>query len=211
MAERDQLVRTLCRHDRGDAGSAEHVALLGIAREHEFERLRRHHHAAPATATRSVADFADTSTMRASPPRPRWLSLTATVLLRRTQRGDVVAFLAANERARRGLDVVLPHQALAHEEGRNPDGGEIFEVGGRGNSALADGDAVCGNSRRQAPAGGERRLEGLRLRLLTPMSRERSRNARSSSRSSCTSIRTSISKAKAVASRSAPSGRRPPP
>src|SRR5262245_63334080 len=30
MAEGDQLMRSLCRHDAGDAGRAEHVALLGI-------------------------------------------------------------------------------------------------------------------------------------------------------------------------------------
>ena len=46
MAERDQLVRLLRRHDAGDAGGAEHVAFLGVAREHEVERLCGHHHAA---------------------------------------------------------------------------------------------------------------------------------------------------------------------
>ncbi len=46
MTERDQLVRLLGRHDAGDAGGAEHVALLGVAFEHEVERLHRHHHAA---------------------------------------------------------------------------------------------------------------------------------------------------------------------
>src|SRR5499426_403536 len=120
----------------------------------------------PATATRSVAALADTSTMRASPRRPRWLSLEATASLRGTQRERVTAFRVANERARGGLDVVLAHQALAHEEGRNPDGGKIFEIGGRENSALADGDAIRRNSRRQAPAGGERRLERLQIAVV---------------------------------------------
>ena len=46
MAERDQFVRLLRRHDAGDARGAEHVALLGVALEHEIERLRAHHHAA---------------------------------------------------------------------------------------------------------------------------------------------------------------------
>src|SRR5439155_27024997 len=46
MAERDQLVRTLGRHDAGKPRRAEHVALLGVALEHEVERRLRHPHAA---------------------------------------------------------------------------------------------------------------------------------------------------------------------
>src|SRR3989440_161719 len=46
VAERDQLVRLLRRHDAGDACGTKHVALLGIAFEHEIERLTRHQHAA---------------------------------------------------------------------------------------------------------------------------------------------------------------------
>src|SRR5260370_12665085 len=46
MTEPDQLMRALCRHDAGDAGSAEHVALLRVACEHQVERLWRHHDAA---------------------------------------------------------------------------------------------------------------------------------------------------------------------
>src|SRR5262245_57470080 len=120
----------------------------------------------PAMATRSVAALADTSTMRASPRRPRWLSLETTASLRGTQRARITVLRVANERARGGLDVVLAHQALAYEEGRNPDRGKIFEISGRENSALAHSDAICGNSRRQAPPGDERRLERLQIAVV---------------------------------------------
>src|SRR4029077_18770191 len=68
-----------------------------------------------ATATRSVAGLPETSTMRASPLLPRCVSLRAraTGLLH----GADAAMLARDQRPRRRLDVVLAHQALAHEEG----------------------------------------------------------------------------------------------
>src|SRR5262245_30261735 len=119
-----------------------------------------------AMATRSVAALADTSTMRASPRRPRWLSLGATASLRGTQRARITVLRVANERARGSLDVLLAHQALTHEKSRNPDGGKIVQIGGRENSALADGNATCRNSRRQAPAGGERGLECLQITVV---------------------------------------------
>src|SRR5262245_18329299 len=120
----------------------------------------------PATATRSVAPLADTSTMRASPRRPRWLSLEGTASLRGTQRARIATHRVANKRARGSLDVVLAHQAFAHEEGRNPGGGKIVQIGGRKDSALADGDATCRNSRRQVSAGGERGLERLQIAVV---------------------------------------------
>src|SRR5882757_6311595 len=46
MAERDQFAGALGRHDAGDARGAEHVALLGIAGQHQIECFRAHHHAA---------------------------------------------------------------------------------------------------------------------------------------------------------------------
>src|SRR5262249_7313655 len=119
-----------------------------------------------ATATRSVGALADTSTMRASPRRSRWLSLAATASLRGAQRTHVAGVAGADQRARCGLDVALAHQALAHEEGRDPDGGEILEIGRRKDPALADRDAVLGNSRPETLAGGERRLEGLEIAVV---------------------------------------------
>src|SRR5262245_858757 len=120
----------------------------------------------PATATRSVAALADTSTMRASPRRPRWLSLEATALLRGTKRSRITVLRLANERARGSLDIVLAHETFAYKEGRNPDSGKMVQIGGRENSALADGDATCRNSRCQAPAGGERGLERLQIAVV---------------------------------------------
>jgi hypothetical protein len=76
MAERDQFGGFLRRHDAGDARRTEHVALLGVARKHEVERLALHDDRPSATATRSVADLSETSTMRASPDLPRWVSLS---------------------------------------------------------------------------------------------------------------------------------------
>src|SRR5262245_10254425 len=119
-----------------------------------------------AMATRSVAALADTSTMRASPRRPRWLSLEATASLRGTQRSRITVLRLANERARGRLDVALAHEALAHEEGRNADGDKLVQIGGRENPALANGDATWRNSRRQAPAGGERGLERLEIAVV---------------------------------------------
>ena len=46
MAERDQPVRALGRHDAGEPRGAQHVALHGIAGEHQVERFLAHDHAA---------------------------------------------------------------------------------------------------------------------------------------------------------------------
>src|SRR5262249_58101104 len=45
-AERDQLVGLFAGENAGDARGAEHVALLGVALEHQIERRWRHHDAA---------------------------------------------------------------------------------------------------------------------------------------------------------------------
>src|SRR5262245_39622733 len=117
-----------------------------------------------ATATRSVAAFADTSTMRASPLRPRWLSLRtgATALLR----GAKPVPLAADQGAGGGRDITLAHQAFADQEGRNADGREKVEIGRRENAAFADADAPLRYSRRQTLAGGQRRLDGPQLAVV---------------------------------------------
>ena len=46
VAERDQFVGALGRHDAGNAGGAEHVALLGVAAAYDLERFRLHQHTA---------------------------------------------------------------------------------------------------------------------------------------------------------------------
>src|SRR5215204_4715501 len=46
MAERDELMRALGRHDAGDAGRAQHIAFHRVAVEHDVECFRLHHDAA---------------------------------------------------------------------------------------------------------------------------------------------------------------------
>src|SRR5262252_1162166 len=79
-----------------------------------------------ATATRSVAGFADTSTMRASPLLPRWVSLLsrATGLLRRARE----PLRATKEGTRRGRNVGLAHQAFAHQERAHADARKLVEI-----------------------------------------------------------------------------------
>src|SRR5262245_22410310 len=116
-----------------------------------------------AVATRSVAAFADTSTMRASPPAPRWVSLRAraTCLLRGAE-----AALAAQQRAGGGLDVALAHQAFADQEGGDADRGQMVEVIRRGDAAFADRDAAFWNLRRQQLADRYLGLEGLEIAVV---------------------------------------------
>src|SRR5690242_11994369 len=102
-----------------------------------------------ATATRSVAGFADTSTMRASPLWPRWVSLPATGLLRRAGK----SLRPAEQGARRGLHVGLAHQALAHQEGAHADARNGIEIGGHEDPAFRHGDALLRNLWRK-PLGG---------------------------------------------------------
>src|SRR5215813_10455702 len=109
-----------------------------------------------ATATRSVAGFADTSTMRASPLWPRWLSLPAMGLLRSAGK----PLRPAEQGAGGSLHVGLAHQAFAHQEGAHADAAKCIEIGGREDPALRDGDAARRNSGRKALGGRERGLEG---------------------------------------------------
>src|ERR1700730_17787627 len=104
-----------------------------------------------AMALRSVGVFADTSTMRAWPPRPRWLSLDAPATA--SLRGADPPLLA-NERARRSLDVAFAHEAFADEQGRNADRRQVLEIGGRKEFALAHDNKARGGPRAPAAARG---------------------------------------------------------
>src|SRR5262249_16633473 len=108
-----------------------------------------------ATAMRSVAGFADTSTMRASPLCPRWLTLPPTALPRRAGK----PLRAAEQGTRRGRHVGLAHQALAHQEGAHANARKCLEIGGREDPTLRYGDTACRNTRRKALAGRQRGLE----------------------------------------------------
>ena len=46
VAERDQLMRLFRRHDPGDAGGGENIALFRLSRQAQSQRLRRHDHRA---------------------------------------------------------------------------------------------------------------------------------------------------------------------
>src|SRR5215470_6427018 len=98
-----------------------------------------------ATATRSVAAFAETSTMRASPPAARWVRVRerATALLR----GAEMAQLACEQLARRRLHVGLAHQALADQERLDADVREPRQIGRRRDAALAHQHAAGRNPR----------------------------------------------------------------
>src|SRR5689334_3106571 len=108
-----------------------------------------------ATATRSVAGFCDTSTMRASPPVPIWVSLPGLIsglfhLSPHARRGRRRRRrILCQQRPRGGGDVVLPHQALADQEGGHADLAEAGEVGGREDAAFTDQDAIARDSRRE--------------------------------------------------------------
>src|SRR5262245_54031396 len=115
-----------------------------------------------ATASRSVAGFADTSTMRASPLWPRWVSLPATGLLRRP--GKPVR--RTEQGAGGGLHVGLAHQAFANQEGANADVRKGVEIGGGEDAALRYGDTACRNTRRQALAGRKRRFESAQIAVV---------------------------------------------
>src|SRR5262245_1515413 len=105
-----------------------------------------------ATATRSVTSFDDTSTMRASPLWPRWVSLPATGLLRRALK----PLRTAEQGTGGSLHVGLAHQALAHQESAHADARKGIEIGGGEDPALRHGDALLGNLRSKAFGGGRR-------------------------------------------------------
>src|SRR5215470_375505 len=115
-----------------------------------------------AMAMRSVAGFADTSTMRASPLWPRWVSLPATGLLRCARE----PLRAAEQGTRRSLDIGLAHQAFADQESAHADARKCIEIGGGEDSALRHRDALGGNSRCQPLGGRKRGLEGAQITVV---------------------------------------------
>src|SRR5580704_11416295 len=110
-----------------------------------------------ASATRSVAGLAETSTIWASPRVPRWLSFFALRATASPGRGE--RRLARQQRAGRRRDIVLAHQTFADEESCNAGLAEPRQIVGGENAALADDDPVGRHAPRQPLAGGERRLE----------------------------------------------------
>ncbi len=111
-----------------------------------------------ASATRSVAGFADTSTMCASPLARRCVSFLPRAMGSPLGgRGEDVA--ARKQHARGVRDIGLAHQALADQEGRDAGLGEPRQIVRRRNTAFADGDMTERNPSGQALAGLKRRVE----------------------------------------------------
>src|SRR5262245_22165914 len=110
-----------------------------------------------AIARRSVTALLPTSTMRASPRRPRCVSSPFPTMSPGADR------VARQQRARRGGHVGLPHQALADQEGRDPGRCQALEIGRTENSAFTDDHTLARDERGEPLADGERRLERLQV------------------------------------------------
>src|SRR5262249_40140903 len=116
-----------------------------------------------ATASRSVAGFSDTSTIRASPEAPIWvragfafawvLALVLDGERAISARARGARGLARQERAGGSCHVRLPHQAFADEEGRHAHALEAGEIRGREDAAFADHQPPLGDQRRKCLAG----------------------------------------------------------
>src|SRR5215470_7552755 len=115
-----------------------------------------------ATATRSVAGFAETSTIRASPLLSMWVrapALDGFLGIALARSGGARRFAACQQRPRRRGDVGLPHQAFADQEGRHADARKPCKVGRREDAAFADHQPVARDQRSQRLAGLQRGLE----------------------------------------------------
>src|ERR1700752_277920 len=123
-----------------------------------------------AIATRSVAGFAETSTIRASPLLSIWVS-EAPVLggffgIALARSGGARCFAAGQQRPRRRGHIGLPHQAFADQEGRHAHASQPRQVCRREDAALADHQPVARNQRRQRLAGFQRGLEGAEIAVV---------------------------------------------
>src|SRR4051794_16145364 len=129
-----------------------------------------------AIAVRSVAGFAETSTIRASPLASIWVRAAPVLLLRladffamvlaRSRRARRIA--ARKQRPCRRCHVGLPHQAFADQEGRHAHACEARKIGRCKDAAFADHQPVARNQRRQRLAGGKRGLESAQIAVVDP-------------------------------------------
>src|SRR5690349_10119071 len=94
-----------------------------------------------ATATRSVTALADTSTMRASPLEPRWVSFGARGIGLSGRCGAQCAGWG-KEGAGRRCDVRLAHEAFANQQRADADPREPRHVGWGEDAAFSDDHAV---------------------------------------------------------------------
>ena len=181
MAKRNKFVGAFRRHDAGDAcgrgrrpSLAFTLATMSSVSASSARGLRQ-------SASGSVAGFSETSTIRASPLAPRWESF-----FRGARHGRAAnpprwggGGGAREQRARRRRDVGLPHQAFADQERRDSGLGEPGEIGGAkmplSPTVTRPPGSIC--ARRSVVASVVSKV--FRLRLLMPISRDLSRNARS--------------------------------
>src|SRR5579884_1482739 len=117
-----------------------------------------------ATATRALTGLADTSTMRASPREPRCESLFVLRATRLPRRGE--GGLRGQQSAGCCRDIVLPHQALTDQEGRDVRSGEPRQVGRREYAAFADNDAIGGHEPGQTLAGRKRGRKSFQIAII---------------------------------------------
>src|SRR5690606_7069280 len=92
---------------------------------------------AAAMAVRSVSGLPPTSTMFASPEASRCVSSPRLITAGRRPAGGV-----AEQVARRGCNIVLPHQALAHEKGAHAMCAEPHAIGMGEDAALGNQQPV---------------------------------------------------------------------
>src|SRR5690349_18305463 len=113
-----------------------------------------------ATATRSVAGLAETSTIRASPLLSMWVRAADSlagffgIALARSRRAGRLGTLQQRPCCRG--HVGLPHQAFADQEGRHAHAFQPREIFRREDAAFADHQPVVRDQRRQRLAGRQR-------------------------------------------------------
>ena len=179
MAERDQIGGPLRRHDARQPRDGQHVALLGAAFGDQRQRFGAPSRTDPrATAMRSVTGLAETSTIWAWPAASKWRQG-----LRSAHHAPPWARQGCGkDRARRGLDIRLPHQAFADQEAARAVPGQVGKIVGRCKARFRRRSCrSAGTWRASARVVSSVTSKVCRLRLLIPISGDFRRAARSSS------------------------------
>src|SRR5579885_151783 len=120
-----------------------------------------------ATATRSVAAFAETSTIRASPFLSRWVSVFSAIALS----GAFCSFrllFACEQDSGRKRHVRLAHQAFAHKKSAHTSGVHALDIGVREDAAFADEEMALRHPGGKALGGGESRLKCAKIAVVNP-------------------------------------------
>src|SRR5882724_9552653 len=127
-----------------------------------------------ATAVRSVAGLADTSTIRASPAASMWVRAEPALkdfledfcAIGLARSGRARRFGTGQQRAGGRGHVGLPHQAFADQERRHADSLQPRQIGRAKDAAFADHQAIGRDQRRQRLAGRKRGLEGAEIAVV---------------------------------------------